>query len=296
MLLKTKSNWKNSLFRVLLINLLLFSHHKGFSQADSLNFQTDRFSASFGGFYTGLGSSVIVGVDQLGLGISLELEDALGLESSAFVLRGDATYTFGKKRNKQLSLGYIGLLRKASRTLGRDVEIGDQVFDAKTVIETRFNLEIYKLSYNWGFFKDERMRLGLGGGLFIMPIGFSIGVQENQSIGVEARESDFFQFIAPLPALGVTTDFYIGPRWTFSQSLDLFYIQIADFQGALTDFNLKLEYRPLDHFAFGTGVNTFRLNIVAKDEISSRFDFKGSVESSYTGVLFYAKYLIKYKN
>ena len=211
MRLEVKSIGSSSIIRIMLVIILvMLQSTKSFSQNDSLIFEQDRFSASFGGFYTGLGSSVIVGVDQLGLGLSLELEDALGLESSAFVLRGDATYTFGKKKNKQLSLGYIGLLRKASRTLGRDVEIGDQVFDAKTVIETRFNLEIYKLTYNWGFFKDERMRLGLGGGLFIMPVGFSIGVQENQSIGVEAKESDFFQFIAPLPALGVTTDFYIG--------------------------------------------------------------------------------------
>ncbi len=293
--MKINNKWKNSFLKVLSSVVLLIFSYNGFSQKDSLLFQTDRFSASFGGFYTGLGSSVIVGIDQLGLGISLELEDALGLESSAFVLRGDATYTFGKKRNKHLSLGYIGLLRKASRTLGRDVEIGDQVFDAKTVVETRFNLEIYKLSYNWGFFKDERMRLGLGSGLFIMPIGFSIGVQENQSIGVEAKESDFFQFVAPLPALGVTTDFYIGPRWTFSQSLDLFYIQFADFQGALTDLNLKLEYRPLDHFAFGVGLNSFRLNIEAKDDLFLNLDFKGSIETSYTGLLFYAKYVLKYK-
>ena len=296
MRLEVKSIGSSSIIRIMLVIILvMLQSTKSFSQNDSLIFEQDRFSASFGGFYTGLGSSVIVGVDQLGLGLSLELEDALGLESSAFVLRGDATYTFGKKKNKQLSLGYIGLLRKASRTLGRDVEIGDQVFDAKTVIETRFNLEIYKLTYNWGFFKDERMRLGLGGGLFIMPVGFSIGVQENQSIGVEAKESDFFQFIAPLPALGVTTDFYIGPRWTFSQSLDLFYIQIADFQGALTDLNLKLEYRPLEHFAFGAGVNSFKLNIVTKDDLFLDLNFKGSIESSYTGVLFYAKYVLKYK-
>lgn len=266
----------------------LFSSNYSFAQGDSLMYKTDKFSLNIGGFYAGLNSTVVVGVDQLGIGLSLELEDALGLETSAIVLRGDAKYTIGKKRNKQISLGYIGLLRKAKRQLGRDIEIGEVVFPIKTVIETRFNLEIYKLSYNWGFFQDERMRLGVGGGLFIMPIGFSIAADE--------KESDFFQFIAPLPALGVTTDFYIGPRWTFSQSLDLFYIRFGSVKGALTDLNLKLEYRPFNHFSFGAGINSFKLDVETKDDLFLNLDFKGSLESSYTGVLFYAKYILKYKD
>ncbi len=259
-----------------------------FSQNDTLTFKQDRFTTSFGGFFSGLNSSVIVGIDQLGIGLSIQLEEALGLEATSLVLRGDAIYSFGKKRNKRLSLGYIGLLRESSRELGRDIEIGDQIFPAKTVLKTKFNFEIYKLSYNWGFFQDERMRLGIGGGLFIMPIGFSVGTDKKQS--------DFFQFVAPLPALGVTTDFYIGPRWTFSQSFDLFYIQFGSFKGALTDVNLKIEYRALDHFAFGAGINTFKLNIETKDEIFLDFDFKGTIETGYTGVLFYAKYVLKYKD
>ena len=275
------------MFRYTLFTCLIILSTTANSQ-DSLNFQTDRFSFSVGGFYTSLENTVVIGIDQLGLGLSLELEDALGLESSALVLRAQGDYTFGKRRNKMLSLGYIGLLRKAKRQLGRDLEIGDFIYPLKTEIETKFNLEIYKLAYNWGFFKDDRMRLGIGGGVFIMPIGFSISSGTN--------ESDFFQFIAPLPSLGVTTDFYIGPRWTFSQSLDIFFIQFSSFKGSLTDLNLKFEYRPLNHFAIGTGLNTFRLNIETKDDLFLNLDFKGSVESSYTGLLFYAKYLIKYKD
>ena len=236
------------------------------AQTDSSQFKTERFSFSLGGFYTSLENTVVIGIDQLGLGLSLELEDALGLEASALVVRAQGDYTFGKRRNKKLSLGYIGLLRKAKRQLGRDIEIGDVVFPIKTEIETKFNLEIYKVGYNWGFFKDERMRLGLGGGLFIMPIGFSIFTPMN--------ESDFFQFVAPLPSLGVTTDFYISPKLTFSQSLDIFYIQFNSFQGSLTDLNLKLEYQALKHFAIGTGINTFRLNIETKDDLFWKLDFK----------------------
>lgn len=270
---------------LLIVSILILSSVH--SQNTPLEFQKDRFSASIGGFYTGLNSNLIVGVDQLGVGLSLELEDALGLESSVLVLRGNASYTLGKNRNKRISMGYIGLLRKSDITLGRDLEVGDQVFPLETRIQSKFNLEIYEVSYNWGFFQDDRMRIGLGGGLFVMPVGFSISADDN--------ESDFLQFIAPLPSLELSTEFYLAPRWTYTQTFNLFYIRFDTFEGSLTDLNLNLEYQAFDHFSVGAGLNAFKLNIETTDDLFLNFDFNGSMETSYFGVLFYAKYLIKYK-
>jgi hypothetical protein len=271
---------------LLLVSILILS--SAHSQNATKEYQKDRFSATIGGFYTGLNSNLIVGVDQLGIGLSLGLEDALGLESSAIVLRGNASYTLGKNRNKRLSIGYIGLLRRSEITLGRELEIGDKVFPLETRIQSKFNLEIYEGSYNWGFFQDERMRIGLGGGLFLMPLGFSIAADDN--------ESEFFQFIAPLPSLELSTEFYLSPRWTYSQTLNIFYISFDTFNGSLTDLSLNLDYQPFDHFSFGAGLNSFKLNFETIDDLFLDFDFKGSVETSYFGVFFYAKYLIKYKD
>jgi len=259
-----------------------------FGQSGLKDYKTERFSLSFGGFYTGLNSNVIIGVDQLGLGLSLELEDALGLESAVWVMRGEAKYALGKKRNKHFSIGYLGLLRKADRTLGREVEIGEVILPLESTIQTKFNLEIYELSYNWGFFQDERMRLGLGGGLFVMPIGFSVAANGN--------ESDFFQFIAPLPSLEVSTEFYIGPRWTYSQTLNLFFLRFGDFEGSLTDLSLNLEYQAFKSFAFGLGLNAFKLNVETTDDLFLDLDFKGNVEVSYFGSLLFMKYFINYKD
>ena len=108
-----------SLKRLILLFISISVVSYCYGQTEQQDFKADRFSASIGGFYTGLNSNVIVGIDELGIGLSLELEDALGLESSVLVLRGNATYTFGKNRNKRLALGYIGLLRKSEITLGQ---------------------------------------------------------------------------------------------------------------------------------------------------------------------------------
>lgn len=272
--------------RAILLICFIFCFNIAYSQSDSSSFKTERFSVSLGGFYTALGSSVIVGSDDLGVGLSLDLEDALGLRTSAFVLRGETQYTFGKRRNKKASLNYLGLFRTADKVLDSDITLGDITYTASSQVKSEFNLEVYELSYNYGFFQDDRMRLGIGGGFFVMPIEFSVSASSNKS--------RFFEVVAPLPVIGISTDFYINPKWTFSQSVDLLYIQFGDFSGSLTDINISVDYQAFERFSFGAGVNSFRLNIEAKDELFSGLDFTGNIETSYTGLLLYAKYRLNY--
>ena len=67
------------------------------NKSDTLDYSWERFSFSLGGFITGLNSDILIGSQQVGLGVSINLEDALGLVSSTLVLRGDLEYHFGKR-------------------------------------------------------------------------------------------------------------------------------------------------------------------------------------------------------
>ena len=253
-------------------------------KADSLHFEKERFSVQFGGFLTGLNSDLIVGSKQLGLGLSLNLEDALNLETTTTVLRGETSYDYGKRKKHRLGMSYFQLLRGASKTLDAEIEVGDRVFEAGTEIRSRFDLRIYKASYNYGFFQDDRMRLGASFGIFIMPISFSIETSR--------LEEEFFSFIAPFPVIGLSTDFNISPKLTLKQSFELLYVQFGDFRGVISDVNFRLEYKLIDHLALGTGINTFKLNIDLEADSDIRFDFVGAIQTGYTGVLFYVKYFI----
>jgi hypothetical protein len=55
----------------------------------------DRFSVIFGGFFAGYNSGIKVGSQQLGLGLVIDIEDALGLKVTSFNYRGKAIYRFG---------------------------------------------------------------------------------------------------------------------------------------------------------------------------------------------------------
>jgi hypothetical protein len=249
---------------------------------DTLNYKWERFSVSVGGFITGLSSDIILGSQQVGLGLSINLEDALGLQSSTLVLRGDAGYHFGKRNRHSLRFGYFGFFRDAKKVLESEIEIGDETYPIGTEINSKFDLQIYKGTYDYSFYMDERIKLGASFGIYILPISFS-----TSALGLS---EEIAKFIAPLPVLGVSSNFAISTKLFLKQNIDLLYLEISSFKGYITNLNINLEYNPWKHFGFGLGINTYRLNISASQKDNVGLDFVGSVKTSYTGLLFYGKY------
>ena len=231
---------------------------------------------------TGLSSDIILGSHQVGLGLSINLEDALGLQSSSLVLRGDAGYNFGKRNRHSLRFGYFGFFRDAKKILESEIEIGDETFPVGTEVNSKFNLQVYKGAYGYSFYMDERVKLGASFGIYVLPISFS-----TSALG---QSDQVAKFIAPLPVLGISSNFAISPKVCLKQSIEILYLEISSFKGNITDLIIRLEYNPWKHFGFGLGINTYRLNISASKEDNVSLDFVGSVKTSYTGLLFYGKY------
>lgn len=252
------------------------------NKSDTLNYSWERFSFSLGGFITGLNSDILIGSQQVGLGVSVNLEDALGLKTSTLVLRGTLEYHLGKRGRHSTRFGYFGLFRNASKVLESEIEIGDETFPVGTEVNSKFDLQIYKGAYDYSFYMDDRVKLSITFGLFIMPISFS-----TSALGISEEVAEF---IAPLPVLGLGTNFAITPKLFLKQSIEILYLEISNFKGSITDVNLRLEYNPWKHFGFGLGINSYRLNISIYENDNTFLDFAGSIKTSYTGMLFYGKY------
>lgn len=249
---------------------------------DSVNYEWERFSVNFGSFVTGMNSDIQLGSQQLGIGVIVNVEEALGLKRNATVLRSEMQYNFGTRRRHSVGLGYFGLLRNAKKRLESDIEIGDQIFPIGTEVNSKLNLQIFKAMYSYSFYKDKRVKIDASIGLFVMPISFSTKALDLN----EAASS----FVAPLPVIGLGTSFALSSRLCLKQSVEFLYLEIGNFKGVVSDINIKLEYNLWDHFGIGGGLNAYQLNIEAYSDKGTFLNFKGSLKTGYTGVLFYAKY------
>ena len=250
-------------------------------EKDSLKYQWDKFSVSFGGFLTSVNSDISILGEEMGTGLSINLEEALGLSSSSLVLRGESEYNFGTRRRSHVRFGYFFLLRNAVKTLEDSLEIGDEVYQIGTEVRSKMGMHIIRAMYDYSFYKDRRASLAISCGLYVLQMSYSIGTDHSTD------EAD--AFVLPLPVIGFRSAFFITPKFIIKQNWELLYVKFQNFQGDISDFNVCLEYYPLNHLGIGLGVNAFRYSMTATEEWRSR-EFAGTFKTGFTGLLLYGKY------
>jgi len=269
---------------VLTLTLGISTFTTNAQNADSLKNKAqtwDRFSLSFGGFLSSYNSGILFASKQLGVGINIDIEDALGLNSTTLAFRGNMNYNFGKKSRHSASIGYFGIVRNSTKVLDEELELGDNTYPIGTEIKSKFDLTILRAKYGYAFFQDDRISLGVTFGLFIMPVSLTVKALSQSEHKTE--------FTAPLPLLGLRTDFAITRKLFLKQNVEVLYLSIGSFTGGLLDLNVMLEHKTFEHIAFGIGVNSNRINISIENPDSS-IDFFGDIKMDYTGLLFYGKY------
>jgi hypothetical protein len=241
----------------------------------------ETYSFKFGGFLTALESDVELGLNNVGTGITVNVEDALGLQSSMTVFRADFGWRFGSTRKHMLDVAYSDFRRSASKTLSKTIEIGDEVYPVGTTVESEFNFSIITAKYTYSLYQDDRFNFGLGIGAYVMPVEFKIS--ENNIGNVEEN------FTAPLPVLGARFDFAVTPKFFVRQSLDLLYLEIGDFRGTIVDISFGAEYKFWKHFGIGADVNIFRIAVEADGEDYPGVDLVGKFNFGYNAIMLYGK-------
>ena len=245
----------------------------------------EKFSLDLGYFIANTDTGVRLGS---GLGVSVDMEDLLGLDSTDSAGRVRAAWRFTDNRRHRLDLQWFGFRRDGSSTIGEDIHYkdkdgNDQVIEAGTYLESFFDFDIYQLAYSYSFFQDDRIDLAGSLGLYVMPIDF--GFTATGLVNVGGSES----FTAPLPVLGVRADFEITPKWYFRSGLQVFYLEIGEFSGSILQTNVAIEYLPWKHLGFGLGLDSLNVKAEADGDDYPGIDFKGEVNFHYTGLQLYAK-------
>ena len=246
----------------------------------------EKFSFNAGVFASRSATEVRYGS---GIGLEVNLEDALGMEADTQVFRVEGYWRFTKNRKHRAELSWFSLKRTAGKRITDDIVIkppneDEIVIEAGTDVESRYDMDIFLLNYSYSFIQDERLDFAGMAGLYLMPISFDLKV----SGVVEDQGSQ--SFTAPLPALGLRIDILIAPKWYFRGSAQLFYIEYESYTGSLTSTRTAVEYNPWKHVGLGIGVDSLSMAIQADDpDTIPDFDLRGNVDFSYIGLYLYGR-------
>ncbi|BBO74837.1 hypothetical protein DSCW_22540 [Desulfosarcina widdelii] len=245
----------------------------------------EKFGIQAGYFLAAVDSGVRLGT---GLGVDIDVEDLLKLDSSNSVFRVGALWRFTDNRRHRLDLSWFSLNRDGSRRIGQEFTFedvnGDPVtVDAGTEVSAFFDLDIYQFAYSYSFLQDDRIDLAGSLGLYLMPIdvGFTVsGLVE------ERGNADF---TAPLPVLGLRMDVVLAPRWFFRSGVQAFYLEYENFVGHVLQANAAVEYAPWKHVGIGLGFDTLSVSVEAEDEDWPGVDFNGKINFDYMGLQLYLR-------
>jgi len=235
----------------------------------------DRFSISLGAFVTDRSTDTQLDSDMLGKGTVIDFEDDLGLDSSDTVFRIDGHYQFSQKHRVNFSV--FDLSRDSSATILREIQYGEKVFPIDTVVNTSFDLNIYKLAYTYSLMQRDSGYLGVTLGIHIADS--KIGLDE-QGLG----QYELSSITAPLPVIGLRGEYEFTDRLTLGASGELFAFEFDNVDGQLVDLYVGIDYQIIDHIALGLGFNSVHFDVDAK-----KTNFSGSLDWQYSGALLFFK-------
>ena len=245
-----------------------------------------KFSFDVGAFLSNSHTDLRFGS---GFAISVNVEDALGLDTENNVYRLESYWRFTDNRRHRLDLSWFSLNRTGTRTIDETITIKppegeDITIPIGTKIKSFFDLDIYQLAYSYSFLQDDRLDFAGQFGLYVMPISF--GLSATGIINEEADQS----FTAPLPIVGLKFDVLIAPKWYLRSGTQIFYIKYENFTGSLLNFRSAVEYNPWKHVGFGLGFDALRMGLQA-DGVGDYpgIDLRGNIQFEYTGIMLYGR-------
>jgi len=277
----TFRRWYRHLAMISIILSLSMAAWASDTPPNTLPWKTAALNAGY--FLSAVDSTVRLGS---GLGIDIDVEDALGLEGTSSVFRLGGYWRFSNNKRHRLDLNWFSLNRSADRVILEDIVIendeGEQItIAAGTAVESVFDLDIFQATYSYSFFQDDRLDLALLAGLYVMPVDVGLTVT-----GL-LNERGSAKFTAPLPVLGFRMDIAVTPRWFIRTGTEAFYVEYENFTGSILKGHAAIEYNPWKHVGLGLGFDALAISVKADDEDWPEVDLNGKVQFRYTGLQAY---------
>ena len=126
-----------------------------------------KWNLDLGWYFADTDSSFRLGGGQLGVGVSVDVEEFLGLDSTSDSFRVAGGWRFSENKRHKLELGWFGFRRDATKTVVDTItippEYGGGTLGPGT-LNSEFNFDVIRLKYEYSLILDHRLDLNIGGG------------------------------------------------------------------------------------------------------------------------------------
>ena len=134
----------------LMLLISLFSQPALAKAEDADQTPWEKFSLDIGAFIFDVNSEIEFGS---GVGIDVDVENLLGMDSNTTVFRLDGAWRFTQNRRHRLDFSWYAFRRDGNKTIDQEFKIKNPIdgseitIPAGTQVESHFNINIYKYNF-----------------------------------------------------------------------------------------------------------------------------------------------------
>ena len=250
--------------------------------APAMSDEYDRFELAAGGYVVVQYDSVVSLTEtNVGVGISFSPRDTLGLDGEQTVFRLDGRYRFKPKHG--LTFSWYRISSDSNKTLLDDIDWVDEDGNSVTIptgtrVDSSLGYDIYKIGYQWSFYRTDKVELAAGAGLHFADVRLELGVES----GLFDSELRTATSDVPMPVASFGVEYSVTPRFDWYIDAQLFALDLGEWRGVYSDFQLGVTYQLFEHVGAGMALGSNNLQIVRDyDNEDVRFDYNNRVAGIY---------------
>lgn len=229
---------------------------------------TSEWVISVGAFKPKIDTSIRIDGSGGIIGTKLDME-TLGLDQTQVL----PSLGIDWQINKRHSLwGYFfDVNRNGFSSTDVIIRVGETEFPISTDLNAYFKARIYALGYGYAFINDPDKFFGLQVGLNVQHV--SLGLEGELGILSETADAT-----APLPTFGFVGGYRLSDRWYLSGNAGYFAAKIDVYDGAITQFEVDLDYAITEHVMLGVAYQMLKVDVSSSDQ-----DWNGELLYEYSG-------------
>jgi len=243
--------------------------------------QADKFRLAIGGYALArYDSNISMSNPDLGVGISINPQDTLGIDTENTVLRIEGYYRIRPKH--ALTYAWYSINSTGNKIIEEEFEWVDPGGNPITIpvgaqVISKLDYDIFKVGYLWSFHHSDKVELGVGAGLHITRLTMALDASSTPSGTLQNVNTT-----VPLPVVSFVLNYNVTPKFGWYLKTEAFALKFDDWLGTYRDTTFGMEYRAWKHVALGAGLSSNSLEIEEQDP-----NFHLEFNSSITGALLY---------
>ncbi len=213
-------------------------------------------------------------------GTVISLEDDLDLahrKSAPYVQLGTRAWT-----NWRFEFEYYPLNRTASRSIGRQIDWGDETFPVGATVDSKFDTQVYRLTSGYSFVKTTEAEAGVGFGFHVTEFTTRLSGTGTVGGGTASFQTEGHNVLAPLPTIGLFGTYKVWNQVSVRGRVDYLSLKVGDYDGRLTNFLGALDWRFTKNVGAGIGYRYVNYNVKV-----TKSNFHGEVDYRFQGPTFF---------